>query len=330
MPSDNLAIDIRGVTKRYPVIKKEEGKWWFKKKREYITALDNVSLDVKRGEIVGILGPNGAGKTTLIKVMAGVLFQEEGCVTVNGYDTIKEREDVRNSINLLRSGGWVIFDYKISIYKNLQFWGVFHEGMRLKDSQENISRVLEVVGLKDKMHDYPENLSAGMRQKLCLALTLLSDRPIYLMDEPTANIDPFAADYLRRFMREKLAGKGKTIVLATHNLWEAEAICDRVAILDKGKMIAFTTARELKERVGKEVVKLVVEDKSQELMGELGSLSFVDTVREEKDGVSVYGEIKTNMPEIISTVTKHTGIIKTEMKDSSLNDIFLQMMEEDQ
>ncbi|MCK4718991.1 MAG: ABC transporter ATP-binding protein [Thermoplasmata archaeon] len=326
MVPDELAIDIYDVTKRYPVVKKGEG--WLKKKKEYVTALDHVSLDVKKGEIVGILGPNGAGKTTLIKIMAGVLFQEEGAGTVNGYDTIKERQQVRKSINLLRSGGWVIFDYKISLYKNLQFWGVFHEGMRLKDAEENIERVLDIVGLGDKIHDYPENLSAGMRQKLCLAMTLLSDRPIYLMDEPTANIDPFAADYLRKFVRKELAGKGKSIVLATHNLWEAEEICDRIVILNKGKVIAFTTADELKGRVGNEAVTLELVEKSPDLLKELGALPFVDSMKEEDDGLLLYGDMKANIPELMATVTKYTVVKSTELKEPSLNDVFLQLMEE--
>ncbi|UCF08097.1 MAG: ABC transporter ATP-binding protein [Thermoplasmata archaeon] len=206
-------MEVENIVKKYPL--RGEGYNWrvelsnalHRRKGTELTALYNVTFDTKKGEIVGILGPNGAGKTTLIKILAGLLLPDEGRAVIDHYDVIKHRKKVRTSVNLLRTGGWVMFDYKLSVFHNLKYWGVV-QGLAWNEVKPKIKEVLEIVRMEDKINEYPENLSAGMRQKMCLALCLLSERPVYLLDEPTANIDPYSANFIREFIREGLARKG--------------------------------------------------------------------------------------------------------------------------
>lgn len=324
-------IEIENITKKYRISKgfnwKKNLKQLLKmEKPDYLTALNKVSFSVKKGEIFGILGPNGAGKTTLIKILAGLLLPENGKAAINNYDLIKDREKVRTSVNILMSGGWIIFDYKLSIYNNLKFWGVA-EGLRLSEVKKRIEEVLKIVGLDDKKDDFPENLSAGLRQKMNLARCLLSDRPIYLLDEPTSNVDPYSSEFIRKFIKE-MKKDGKTVVLATHNLWEAELLCDRIAILNRGNILALDETKAIKERIGKEILILELEKITPVLIKEVSSSCFVEKVIEEKNILKIYGNTKRNIPVVIDLCRKYTNIISVDMKESSLNDVFLQLITE--
>ena len=324
-------IEIENITKKYRISKgfnwKKNLKQLLKmEKPDYLTALNKVSFSVKKGEIFGILGPNGAGKTTLIKILAGLLLPEEGKAAINNHDLIKDREKVRTSVNILMSGGWIIFDYKLSIYNNLKFWSVA-EGLRLSEVKKRIEEVLKIVGLEDKKDDFPENLSAGLRQKMNLARCLLSDRPIYLLDEPTSNVDPYSSEFIRKFIKE-MKKDGKTVVLATHNLWEAELLCDRIAILNRGSILVLDETRAIKERIGKEILTVELEKITPELVRDVSSFGFVEKVIEEKNILKIYGNIKRNIPVVIDLCRKYTNIIGVDMKESSLNDVFLQLITE--
>ncbi|UCE38175.1 MAG: ABC transporter ATP-binding protein [Thermoplasmata archaeon] len=334
-------IEADNIVKRYPI--RGEGYNWRKafisaikrRKQDELTALYNVSLDVQKSEIVGILGPNGAGKTTLIKILAGLLVPDSGKASVNYYDVIKNRKQVRTSLNLLRSGGWVMFDYKLTVYNNLKYWGIV-QGLGWNEIKPRIEEVLEIVRLKDKINEYPENLSAGMRQKMCLALCLLSDRPIYLLDEPTANIDPYSANFIREFVRDELAGNGKTVLLATHNLWEAEMICDRIAILLKGCVVLFDKTEVIKGRREGGYILINVLNLSDDLVEDLSCLDFVrsvfpsclrDSKGEDQYQLEIHGDVEEHLQELLEVCFGHTEVGSMETKDPSLNDIFMEMME---
>lgn len=334
-------IEVERIIKKYPI--RGEGYTWKKglatffrrAKAEELTALYNVSLDAQSKEIVGILGPNGAGKTTLIKILAGLLIPDSGSAKVNYYDVIKNRKQVRTSLNLLRSGGWVMFDYKLTVYNNLKYWGIV-QGLGYNEIKPRIKEVLEIVRLSEKINEYPENLSAGMRQKMCLALCLLSERPIYLLDEPTANIDPYSANFIREFVKNKLAGSGKTVLLATHNLWEAEMMCDRIAILLKGCVVLFDKTEMIKGRREGGYILINVCNLSDNLVDDLSSLSFVRSVfpscvraqnGEDQFQLEIHGDVEEHIQEILEVCFGHTDVESMEAKDPSLNDIFMEMME---
>lgn len=334
-------IDVENVFKRYPV--RGKGYDWrdtliktiTRKKGDELTALYNVSIDVQKGEIVGILGPNGAGKTTLIKIMAGLLMPDEGRASVNYYDVIQNREKVRTSVNLLRNDGWLMFDYKLTVYNNLKYWGIV-QGLSWNEIKPKIREALEIVGLEDKINEYPERLSAGMRQKMCLALCLLSDRPVYLMDEPTANIDPYSANFIREFVRNELAGRGKTVLLATHNFWEAEMICDKIAILMKGCIVLFDRTEAIKRRRKGGYILIDVQDISDKLIDDLSALHFVKSVfsgcvrgarGKERYQLEIHGDVEEHLHELLEVCFAHTEVLSMETKNPSLNDIFMEMME---
>lgn len=240
-------IKIKNLTKRYKITSKKK---WLLRKPDYLTALNNVNFDIKSGEIFGVLGPNGAGKTTLLKIIAGLLIPEKGRVKINSYDIYRNRNEIRNSVNFLMSSGWVIFDYKLSISFNLKFWGMMH-GLSSENIDKKIDKVLNLVGLREKKNEFIENLSSGMRQKVNLARCLLVERSIYLLDEPTIGIDAISANFIREFIKNKLKKHGRTLVLATHNLWEAEELCDRFAILHKGNLLFSGRFSELKKKYKK-------------------------------------------------------------------------------
>lgn len=298
-----------------------------RKEKLYVEALDDIGFDVKKGEILGILGPNGAGKTTLLKVVAGFLLPENGNVSVNGFDIVEERNSVRTSCSFLRAEGWIIFDYKYPIYKNLEYWAVFM-GLGLGEARKRIDPVLKDVGLYEKRTDYPENLSAGMRQKLNLARCLLAPRPIFLLDEPTANIDPYSANFLRKFFKERLRALRTTTLLATHNLWEAEMICDRVAILHKGKLLMIGSTSELKDKLGEEMAFIGLGACSKDVRKEVESLEFITGVKRTDKGLQVYGRgLKVNILEVLDICREHCVVKSLEIKEPSLNEVFIQLIE---
>ena len=327
-------IEIANITKKYRIntmnnsLKTRIYQTLKIEQPNYLTALNKINFSIQKGEIFGLLGPNGAGKTTLIKILAGLLIPDEGTAVVNDYNVIKDREKVRTSINILMSGGWIIFDYKLSIYNNLKFWGII-EGVHQREIKENVEKALTAVGLFDRKDDFPENLSAGLRQKMNLARCLLSDRPIYLLDEPTSSVDPYSAEFIRLSI-QRLKKEGKTIVLATHNLWEAELLCDRLVILNRGEVLALDTPMSLKKKIGKEILVLDVEQVSSNMIDEISSFDFVEKVIQREQRIEIFGDMKTHIPTILDTCKKYTSVIHCDIKESSLNDIFLQLVDKEE
>lgn len=296
-------------------------------KIEYTRVLSNISFNINDGEIFGILGPNGAGKTTMLKIMAGLLLPEEGEVTVNGYNIVKDKPQVRTSVNFLMSSGWIIFDYKYTVYDNLKFWGVV-QGLRRDEVKKRVPKVLEIVGLVNKKNEFTENLSAGMRQRMNIARCLLVDKPIYLMDEPTTHVDSCSADYIRQFIMHTLKKRGYTIVVATNNLWEAEALCDRVAILDRGKVILVDNPQSIKKRIGVDRLVVEVNANIERLSLKLQSFDFVNRIKRSSNTLQIYGRIKEHISEVIEAGIECKSKVKIrDIKEQSLNEIFIELME---
>ncbi|MCK4717512.1 MAG: ABC transporter ATP-binding protein [Thermoplasmata archaeon] len=331
-------IELSGIEKIYKVRNPDHRAWRRKSEEsrfEELQALKGIDLKARKGEILGILGPNGAGKTTLMKIMAGLLIPEHGTGTVNGYDLFKERNKARTSVNLSRSGDWVIFDYKLSILHNLRYWGVVM-GVPWKDLDSVIEEALTAVGLETKRNEYPENLSSGMRQKMSLARCLLSDRPIYLFDEPTANIDPISAKFIRDFAMSSLAGTGKTVIISTHNLWEAEMICDRIMIIDEGKKLVEGPTEQIKKTYGGEYALVRLSEVTDTLIFNLEALSFVEQALrmgetwergDKQQLLKVTGDVKSNINELVVTIAIHNRLFDIEIKEPSLNDVFMKIVE---
>jgi ABC-2 type transport system ATP-binding protein len=232
------AIDARGIRKVYG---------------GYVV-LDDVDFRVGEGEIVGLLGPNGAGKTTLIKILCGLLVPEAGGGTVLGHDVIRHPERVRAHVSLVAPTADVGTDNNLTVRQNLDFWALVY-GLRGKHKDRRIDEVLATVELADAQDAWPMHLSAGMRQRLAIARSLLAENRLLFLDEPTIKLDVAGARQIRRFIREVNdrgpGGAPLTVVITTHLMFEAEELCRRLVVMDHGRVVADGTPAELKARVGR-------------------------------------------------------------------------------
>ena len=224
-----------------------------KEKRRELVALQDVNLTVERGELFGLLGPNGAGKTTLIKILTTLLSPTSGWARVAGADVQREPDLVRPRINMVSGGessGYGLLTVKENLWMFSQFYGA-----PSKEANERIEALLEMVGMKDRMHTKSSDLSTGLRQKMNIVRGFLTDPEVLFLDEPTLGLDVGASRDVRRFIIEWLkADRNRTLLLTTHYMVEADELCDRVAIINKGRVLACDTPSALKQRLQKDVL----------------------------------------------------------------------------
>ena len=214
-----------------------------RREKKVVKAVDGISFDVKRGEIFGLLGQNGAGKTTTIKMLTTLLAPTSGKCEVLGYKAFGEEKKIRSRINFIFGGEMGVYR-RLSARDNLRYFSNLYL-IPKKKQDERIDKILELVNLKDRADDLAETYSKGMIQRLQIARGLINDPEILFMDEPTVGLDPVGARMLRDIIR-KLKEDGKTVLLTTHNLAEVEELCDRLVIINKGKVIAKGTPQSIK------------------------------------------------------------------------------------
>ena len=211
-------------------------------------ALRDITMTVRRGELLGLLGPNGAGKTTLLKLLATLSIPDRGRVTIDGIDVAKNSMLAKRKIGLCPNEERSFY-YRLTARANLHFFGTL-AGLRGAELERRIDEVVELVDLRDSIDKRFEAYSSGMRQRLTVARALLGDPEVLLLDEPTRAVDPVHAESLRRFIRDDLVAKhGKTVVLATNLLDEAWRLCDRIAVLNGGRLVALGPPRSLDGRL---------------------------------------------------------------------------------
>lgn len=232
-----FAIDVQSLSRVY----RTRGK-------SGTIGLDDVSLQIAQGEIHGLLGPNGAGKTTLVKVLSTILLPTSGQVSVLGYDVVRDTKKVRSVIGILLGGDKGIYG-KLTGRQNLEYWAALYN-VPYRDTKKRIDGLIERVGLGERAESKAETYSRGMKQRLHLARALIGNAPILYFDEPTMGMDPLAARDFRRLIGE-LKAEGKTLLLATHDMVEAESVCDRVTLIDKGKILAVETPQTLSKLLAK-------------------------------------------------------------------------------
>jgi ABC-2 type transport system ATP-binding protein len=271
---NEYAIQIINLTKTYK--SKIPNSNRFNPKTFSVNALDNLNLTVKKGELFGLLGPNGAGKTTLVKILCTLLPPDGGTATVNGFDVAKQQMLVKQSIGTIFSVGERGFFWRLSGYSNLEFFAAINNVPR-SGRKQRIMEVLELMGLQEKAFDVFQKYSGGMKRKLALARALLADPPILLLDEPTTGLDVTSSRNIRDFIKNDLSKKhGKTVLYTTHYIEEVSQICDRVGIMNKGKIIALDTPGALKGMAKKgEVADIVVKNMSEAQVSSLRGLDGV-------------------------------------------------------
>jgi ABC-2 type transport system ATP-binding protein len=214
-------------------------------KKRLVVAVDRISFNVKEGEIFGVLGPNGSGKSTLIRLMATLLLPDDGHISIFGHDPVKEPLVVQQLIN--RVSVEASFFKKLSPMENLVY-GARLYGMSGKESREKADAILKRLGLEERSIYRPmEEMSRGMQQKVAIARALLSRPRILLLDEPTTGLDPVSKREVQAVVRELREQDGTTILLTTHDMIEAEILCERVAIMHKGEIVAMDTPKKLKK-----------------------------------------------------------------------------------
>ncbi len=206
-----------------------------RRKPAEVVALDDVNLTIPVGEVHGLLGPNGAGKTTLCKILATVLLPTSGHATVAGHDVVRDTAAVRRSIGIVFGGERGLYT-RLTARQNLEFWAAMY-GLRGRALRQRVHSMLDQIGLTERADDRVEGFSRGMKQRLHLARGLIGDPQVVLLDEPTTGMDPVAGREFRTLI-DRLREDGRTVLLATHDMAEAEAVCDRVTLIDHGRVLA--------------------------------------------------------------------------------------------
>ncbi|MBU1118974.1 ABC transporter ATP-binding protein [Patescibacteria group bacterium] len=240
------------------------------KKGEWIKALDAVSLDIQKGEIFGLLGTNGAGKTTIVRILSTLIYPDGGQASVMGYNVKKHPKEIRKNIGVCLGNKMVY--HKMTARDNLRFFGKIYD---VRNLDNKIDELAEFFDIKDRIDDLVENYSMGMKTKLAVMRAFIHDPPIVFLDEPTFGLDPGTGYKLRQRIKEMRDKEGKTIILCTHHLLEAEELCDTIAVLRKGKTVAVDTAEGLKRKVdsSKDVCIQFTHEKDAAVMSELFDVS---------------------------------------------------------
>ncbi len=306
----------------------------FNKGGKRTVAVDHVNISVREGSVFGLLGSNGAGKTTLIKMLATLVIPSEGTAIVGGYDIVKNDRKVRECIGLIK-GGERGFYYRLSGRQNLLFFASLYQ-IPLSEAKIRVKRLLDFVGLQEHADKKVKEYSSGMKAKLAIARALLADPPILLMDEPSKGLDPGAAKKLRKFIVDELKKKGKTILLTTHNLHEAEAVCDEVAIMDKGKILISDTLLNLKQSIGRFRVLLAEFYGCEKgLLRELSSYGIIVNVKPSPE--PEFKRVLLNLPnsnvdilELLKVFSKYGKIKSIHIREPTLEDVFLKYIEYDE
>lgn len=325
----DYAIVTKDLTKVF--ITKERKGFLKRGTKKRIIAVDHVNFKVRNGEIFGLLGPNGAGKTTTIKLLATLLIPDDGEAWVNGYHIVQEADKVRESIGVSLYSDRGLY-WKLTGRENLRYFAFLYH-LPPKVAERRIEDLLEIVDLKGDADKLVEEYSTGMKAKLNLARALLNDAPILMLDEPTLGLDPYSARRVRELIL-KLRDEGKTILLTTHNMEEADNLCDKIAIINKGKIVALGTPEDLKRMVERQdIVVIEAVNINETLIKILRSKDYVSYVSENiKDPLSMSGTLRIGLnensrealPNLLALMAKYKIKVQyIKVTGPSLEDVFI-------
>jgi ABC-2 type transport system ATP-binding protein len=302
-----------------------------KAERKELVALRDINLEVKSGELFGLLGPNGAGKTTLIKILTTLLAPTQGRAWVAGFDVAKEPSKVRPRINMV-SGGEASGYGLLTVRENLWMFSQFY-GMPSKEANQRIRQLLEVVGMLDRLNTKSSDLSTGLRQKMNIVRGFLTDPDVLFLDEPTLGLDVGAARDVRKFIRVWLdEDPTRTLLLTTHYMVEADELCDRVAIINQGQVLACDTPANLKRTLRNEAVFQVevssLNGKPVQAFEELPGVR--NLTYNHLDGSTVMEFILEEEPvlsSVVNALTETGGrILNLQKGEPTLEDVFVELV----
>jgi ABC-2 type transport system ATP-binding protein len=286
-------------------------------------AVDNLSLSVEAGEVLGFLGPNGAGKTTTIRMLAGMIAPTSGYAMVDGLRTDQEPERVHELIGLLTEtpGGYG----RLSARRNLEFFAGFYPNIDIRTQSE---KYLRLMGLWQRRDDRLGTFSKGMKQRMALARALIHEPQVLFLDEPTAGLDPEASQEIRALVK-KLSTEGRTIFISTHNLVEAELLCQRVAVIHT-RLLALDTPQRLRERFFRRQVVVQLEEINPRLTDLVKALPFVQELHEE--GSSLLLDLKSDRyrPDLVAAIVHAGGrVVAVTEKQYPLEEVYLRLVREE-
>ena len=299
-----------------------------KKSKEPLVALDNVTLSVAEGELFGLLGPNGAGKTTLIKILSTLLLPTSGSVKVLGYDVVSQSQKVRPRINMVSGGetsGYGLLTVKENLWMFSQFYGIPGEV-----AKQRIDSLLETFGLADKAKAKVRTISTGQRQKMNVVRGFVTDPDLIFLDEPTLGLDVNASFAIRNYIKNWVKGRGKTVLLTTHYMAEADELCDRVAIIDHGRILACDSPTNLKRSVRRSSSFTIAASPFVGVEG-IGLLpgvnGFSSSPGADRTEMRFLLEDESVIADIVSFITLHKAkVLGLTKSEPTLEDVFIQLV----
>ena len=283
---------------------------------ESVLALNKLNLEVKEGEIFGLLGPNGAGKTTFINILGGTVIKTSGKVELWGFDLDNNPRQVRASIGIVPQE--VNFDPFFSPRKLLELQAGFYG---VKKENRITDLILKMVSLEKQANSYARSLSGGMKRRLLIAKAMVHQPPILILDEPTAGVDVELRKNLWENVKE-LNKLGVTIILTTHYLYEAQEMCDRIGIINKGNLVALNTTQKLLEQIETKKIKFKVKNFNNFEKIKLNNVKFI---KDDSEITAIYNKNKFKFDEIINIVKKNVEILDISTDDADLEDVFLEV-----
>jgi ABC-2 type transport system ATP-binding protein len=318
-----LPVKIENLQKTY-VTKKREG--LFKSSLRQVEALKNISLEIQPGEIFGLLGPNGAGKTTLIKCLTTLLLPTSGRAWVNGFELTKQDDAIRATVGCMLMGERGLY-WKLTGRENLVFFAALYH-LPPAERTRRATSIIDRLNMAEFADRPVETYSSGQKMKLAFAKALINDAPLLILDEPTNTLDLPSARELRAIVRE-LNEQGKTVIYTTHIMAEAETLCDRVAIIDRGEVIALGAVTDLKESLGKEtVIRLegVIPAQASTAVSNLAGIthSAITAVNGQSQLTVVTPNQTAVLPQLIQTLSSQGAILqKITPEEVTLEDVFI-------
>lgn len=317
---DEIAVDVQHLHKVFQSI---QGFW--RQKRHPVVAVEDISFSIGKGELFGMVGPNGAGKTTTVKMLSTLLLPTSGTARIFGLDIIKDTSKIRTRIGFTFGGNKGLYS-RLSGLDNLKYFAELYK-LASDTIDKRIKELLEVVGLTGREHDRVETYSSGMQQRLHLARAMLHDPELIFLDEPTIGIDPVGAREVRHLIKE-LAARGRTILLTSHYMYEVEELCDRIAIVNHGKIIAMDTPTALKAKSsGDSVIVIQSPSGGEKLQSKLDTpQKYLTHINKSEETLSLYTRTPSKILNELSPLLEQNIITNIEVRNATLEDVYVEII----
>jgi ABC-2 type transport system ATP-binding protein len=293
-----------------------------KKKYGELLAVNDVSFEIKKGEIMGLLGPNGAGKSTTISMISTLFKPDEGDIRIDEKSIVEHPREIQKILGVVPQE--IALYEEFTGYENLKFWGTAYN-LNGKELKNQIERVSEIIGIKDRLKDKVKEYSGGMKRRINIGAALLHEPEILILDEPTVGIDPQSRNHILEAIKD-LNEKGMTVIYTTHYMEEVEAICSTINIMDEGKIIASGTKEELynilsnRERIDIVFNELI----SNDLINGLESLNFIDEIIKEDKKLEIITNESIKLSDLIKKLNG-SDILSIDIKKPNLESVFLHL-----